>query len=347
VTALRIHIKVAARIHSASLFMIAALALLALPSRADCHIRVRVVVVTTFQTGDDNNPVAGEFGHWVLYLPLPKTIPFPQGYHHLRYNPELQVLGIVTGEGKSHAAASIMGLGMDPRFDLSKAYWIVAAIAGVDPNQGSVASTAWARFVVDGDLGYQIDAREIPPGWPTGYVPLGRSSPYEAPSQPFNSNGVQQVCQLNGSLADWAFRLTQNIHLPDDSTLQQIRAGYPNYPNALKPPFVLEGDDLAADTFWLGNLFNTWAERWMYYWTVNKGSFACRILRTPASARRSDFCPKPAAPIEIASWCFEAPATTPCSLAARLPPNFWPMTIRACPASTKPSMTFTRSAMSS
>ena len=74
-----------------------------------------------------------------------------------------------------------MGLGMDPRFDLSKAYWIVAAIAGVDPNKASVASTAWAKFVVDGDLSYQIDARESPRGWSTGYVPLGRSSPYQGP----------------------------------------------------------------------------------------------------------------------------------------------------------------------
>jgi purine nucleoside permease len=89
----------------------------------------------------------------------------------LRYNPDLQVLGIVTGEGKSHAAASIMGPGMDPRFDLSKAYWIIAAIAGVDPKKVSVASTAWAKFVVDGDLSYQIDAREIPRSWSTGYVP--------------------------------------------------------------------------------------------------------------------------------------------------------------------------------
>ena len=81
-----------------------------------------------------------------------------------------------------------MGLGMDPRFDLSKAYWIVAAIAGVDPKKTSVASTAWAKFVVDGDLSYQIDAREIPRSWSTGYVPLGRSSPYQPPSQPFNSS---------------------------------------------------------------------------------------------------------------------------------------------------------------
>jgi purine nucleoside permease len=72
----------------------------------------------------------------------------------------------------------------------------------VDPNKASVASTAWAKYIVDGDLSYQIDAREIPAGWTTGYVPLGRSSPYQGPSQPFNCNGVQQVYQLNASLVD-------------------------------------------------------------------------------------------------------------------------------------------------
>ena len=133
-------------IQYAALFASAMPAFLSAPVQADDDIiPVRVVVITTFQFGDDNDPTAGEFGNWVLNLPLPQTIPFPQGYHQLRYNPELQVLGIVTGEGKSHAAASIMGLGMDPRFDLSKAYWIVAAIAGVDPNKASVASTAWAN----------------------------------------------------------------------------------------------------------------------------------------------------------------------------------------------------------
>jgi purine nucleoside permease len=259
-------------IHRVALLASATLAFFAVSAQADDRIPVRVVVVTTFQSGADNDPAGGEFGNWVQNLPLSDTIPFPQGYHHLRYNPQLQVLGIVTGEGKSHAAASIMGLGMDPRFDLSKAYWIVAAIAGVDPNIGSVASTAWAKFVVDGDLSYQIDAREIPQGWPTGYVPLGRSIPYQG--QPINPNGVQQVFRLNASLAGWAFQLTKNTMLPDDSTLQHIRAGYPAYPNAQKPPFVLEGDDLAADTFWLGNLLNTWAEKWISYWTVNQGRFA-------------------------------------------------------------------------
>src|SRR6202140_1729715 len=40
----------------------------------------------------------------------------------------------------ARAAASIMALGMDPRFDLSKAYWLVAGIAGVNPNEASIGS---------------------------------------------------------------------------------------------------------------------------------------------------------------------------------------------------------------
>ena len=29
-----------------------------------------------------------------------------------------------------------MALGLDPRFDLSKAYWVVAGIAGIDTEEG-------------------------------------------------------------------------------------------------------------------------------------------------------------------------------------------------------------------
>jgi purine nucleoside permease len=82
------------------------------------------------------------------------------------------------------------------------------------------------------------------------------------------------VYQLNGSFVDWAFQQTANLTLPDDANLQQVRAGWSTFPNALKPPFVLEGDDLAADTFWVGDLLNSWAENWMSYWTLNQGSFA-------------------------------------------------------------------------
>src|SRR5215471_5126306 len=234
-------------IQCTAVIAIATLTFLAVSLRADDRIPVKVVVVATF----DN-----ELQNWITNLPLAQALPFPQGYRPLYYNSKLQVLGIITGEGKSHAAASIMGLGFDPRFDLSRAYWLVAGIAGVNPNKASVASIAWANFIVDGDLSSEIDAREIPPDWSTGYVPLGRSSPYQGPPQPFTANGVQQGYRLSARLVDFAFGLTAHVVLPDDANLQHVRAGYPTYPNALRPPFVLKGDSLAADTFWIGDLLN-------------------------------------------------------------------------------------------
>ena len=142
-------------------------------------IPVKVVVVTMF--GADTGDRPGELRTWVEQLPLLEKLPFPQGYRDLRYNQEKGVLGIVTGVGSARAAASIMALGMDPRFDLGKAYWLVAGIAGVNPNEGSIGSAAWAEWVVDGDLGFEIDAREMPADWPTGFIPLGKAQPYEEP----------------------------------------------------------------------------------------------------------------------------------------------------------------------
>jgi purine nucleoside permease len=76
-------------------------------------VPIKVVVVTTFEVGDDTGDGAGEFQEWVEKLPLPVVLPFPQGYHHLRYNPEEAVLGVVSGEGPSRTASSITALAND------------------------------------------------------------------------------------------------------------------------------------------------------------------------------------------------------------------------------------------
>ena len=54
-----------------------------------------------------------------------------------------------TGGGVTNAATSVTALALDSRFDLSKAYWIVAGIAGVDPQDASLGSAAWAKWLVD------------------------------------------------------------------------------------------------------------------------------------------------------------------------------------------------------
>ena len=247
------------------------------PAAADSdRIPVRVVVVTTFEVEQDGKDLGGEFQAWTEQYPLPVHIPFPQGYHELRYNQADKVLGIVTGEGTARAAASITALGHDPRFDLSHAYWVVAAIAGIDPNVASVGSAAWAHYVVDGDLAHEIDAREIPSDWTTGYTPLGGYKPYQQPRPKANSINGQIVYTLNQRLQDWAYNLTKSIQLPDDDGLRKLRAAY-TQPTAQRPPFVLKGDDLAGGTYWVGDKLNTWAEDWVSYWTDGKGKFATTL----------------------------------------------------------------------
>jgi purine nucleoside permease len=233
-------------------------------------IPIRVVVVTTFEVGQDTGDAPGEFQNWVERYPLTATLPFPEG-RALRYNHEEQVLGIVCGVGKSHAAASIMALGLDPRFDLTRAYWILAGIAGIDPGKGSVGSAAWASYAVDGDLAYEIDSREIPPDWQTGIVPNDRATPYQQPVPAKQPGGPDQLFHLNEGLTSWAYSLTADIHLPDDANLKAVRAGYSAYPNAQKPPFVLKGDTITADRFWLGAGMAAWSEKWVAYWTEGKG----------------------------------------------------------------------------
>ncbi len=235
---------------------------------------IRVVVVTTFEIGNDTGDTPGEFQNWVEKLPLQTVVPFPQGYRHLRYNADKHVLGIVTGEGPARMASSITALANDPRFDVTHAYWLLAGIGGVDPNVASVASAAWAPHVVDGDLAYEIDAREIPPGWTTGYVPFNRSMPYQPPTPPVASDSGTNEFTLNAGLVDWAYQFSSaHATLPDDANLQQLRARYVGFPKAQLPPAIIKGDVLAAGTFWVGGLLNTWAENWVNYWTSGQGVF--------------------------------------------------------------------------
>jgi purine nucleoside permease len=261
---------------STALFAVAILIGLAAPGgarAAPAPLQVRVVVVTTFEFDRDAAHPSGEFHNWVRRYPLPIELPFPQGHRPLRYNATDHVLGIVTGVGKAQAAASIMALGLDPRFDLRKAYWILAGIGGINPNRASVGSAAWATHIVDGDLAYEIDAREMPADWPTGIVAYDRSRPFEQPAPPAESDNGILAYDLNAGLASWAFGLTRDLVLADDDKLRAARAGYHDYADARRPPFVLLGDTLTADRFWIGARMNDWAEKWVRYWTRDEGRF--------------------------------------------------------------------------
>jgi purine nucleoside permease len=246
-------------------------------------LHVKVVVVTMFERGEDTGDAPGELQFWVEREHLDQVIPMPAGYHHLRINKD-GVLGILTGVGNTRAAASIMALGLDPRFDLSKAYWVVAGIGGGDPADVSLGSAIWADHVIDGDLAFELDARDIPADWPTGYVPLRKATPYE---QPMHSDG--ELYTLNGDLVRWALQLTRNVPLVDNEKMSAFRSRFVNLPNAMKPPFVTRGDTMSASTFWHGSRMNDWANTWTRYFTGGKGNFMVSAMEDSGTMQALTF----------------------------------------------------------
>jgi purine nucleoside permease len=226
---------------------------------ASTRIPIKVVVVSMYENGKITGDDPGEFQLWVERDKLDRAFDFPMGEYELRMNDQ-GVLAICTGGGITNATASIMALGTDPRFDLKHAYWLIAGIGGGDPLDVSLGTAAWSRSVIDGDLLYEIDAREIPKDWPYGLLPLGAKKPND------KADGwtVDTISfPLNQGLARWAFALTKDHPVADSPGIAEFRAQFQGYENAMKPPFVTLGESLASSTYWHGERMNTWANDWV------------------------------------------------------------------------------------
>ena len=143
---------------------------------AEAKIPIKAVIVSMFENGEDTGDSPGEMQFWVERGNFDEKMDFPLGLRDLYYRKD-GVLLTCTGGGVTNAAASIMALGMDPRFDFTKAYWIIAGIGGADPADSALGDAIWAYWVVDGDLAYEIDAREIPDDWDYGFIALGAKKP--------------------------------------------------------------------------------------------------------------------------------------------------------------------------
>jgi len=234
-------------------------------------IEVRAVICTTWEYEKDGKDLFGELKAWKERSPLTETLPFPGGNHALHYDPKTHVLAVVTGMGSSRGAASVTALGYDPRFDLSRAYWLVPGTAGVDPKMASSGSVAWARWIVDGDYATEIDIRDVPAGWTTGMIPFGRTEPFQLPAPPAQSAMANMAYPLNVKLVDWAYGLSKDVKLADGPELVERRKLYSG--EGAREPFVLRGDTLTSVRFTYGGRRTDFARRWVDYWTGGKGVY--------------------------------------------------------------------------
>jgi purine nucleoside permease len=178
------------------------------------------------------------------------------------------VCELTTGMGKANAAASVADAIFGGRLDLSKAYFLVAGVAAIDPSQGTVGSVAWASHAVDFAISWEIDARSLPSGWTTGYLGIGTTSPTEMPGVLFGS----EVYAISGGLLEEALTLSKTATLGDDASAQALRALYASAP-ATEPPAVLGCDTTSSDTAWGGALLGARATAWTSLMTSGAGTY--------------------------------------------------------------------------
>jgi purine nucleoside permease len=250
--------------------LIPALIVASVPLRSD-PIPVKVAVVVTFEVGADKGDRPGEFQFWAERENWGQPVVVP-GLDHPVLTDGNGTIGVVSGT-TVRASNQIMALVMSGKYDFSKTYWVVNGISGVNPAAASIGSAAWARYVIDGDVAYEIDAKEADPSWPYAIMPIGSKVPNQKPARE-GWEPDAMAYPLNPSLVAWAFALTKDTQIPDTDGMKAYRATYVGYPEAMKPPFVLLGETFGSCRYWHGKAMTQWASDWTKLWTDDKGFFA-------------------------------------------------------------------------
>lgn len=184
----------------------------------------KVVIISMF--GPEQNV-------WIEPLNLYNNLTLPglsPVYPEAHCNADYSICQVTTGEAECNAGPTIAALAYNPLFDFIQTYFLIGGIAGVNPYYGTLGTAGFARFAVQVGLEYEIDAREMPSNWTTGYFAFGTTEPNQYPTTWYGS----EVYELNVNLRDRALSLVKTP-LNDSTDAMAFRQLY-NFAPANQPP---------------------------------------------------------------------------------------------------------------
>lgn len=233
-------------------------------------IAPKVMLVSFFQPEADvwwnNLPSSGHGNLLDQNISLALLSPSPN-YSAVHCTASGEICQITTGEAEINAATSISGLLLSSQFDLRSTYFLMCGIAGVNPKLGTLGSVALAKFAVQVALQYELDAREMPQNFTTGYLAYGTNYPDQYPQDSYGT----EVMELNEALRDTAYDLATRATLNDSATTNVYRAKYHGdgdmYAAATQSPSVLKCDTATSDVYYSGTLLSEAFENTTRIWT--------------------------------------------------------------------------------
>ncbi|XXH02947.1 zinc-finger protein [Hypoxylon texense] len=188
-------------------------------------------------------------------------------FPYVHCNEQGEVCQLTMGEAEINAATSMAALVFSDLFNLTKTYFLLAGIAGVNPKLSTLGGVALSKYSVQVALQYEIDAREMPDNFSTGYLPYGAYAPDDYPSIIYGT----EVFELNEDLRDVAAELAQQAELVDSADSADYRARYVTdsgmYAAATADPSVVRCDSATSDVYYSGTLLSEAFENTTKLWT--------------------------------------------------------------------------------
>ncbi|KAL6802982.1 purine nucleoside permease [Trichoderma sp. SZMC 28013] len=221
------------------------------------RVTPRVLIVSLFDPEADvwyeNLPKSGLGDLLAMNISVPGLSPLFPAVH---CTAEGTICQVTTGESEINAATTVNSVVLSGMFDLRKTYFLIAGIAGVNPKHGTLGSVAIAKYAVQVALQHELDAREMPPNWTTGYFSYGTFRPGQYPTILYGT----EVFEVNEALRDAAYGYASKVRLEDSADARAYRkryaAGGPSYAMATRPPSVIKCDSATSDVYYSGHLMS-------------------------------------------------------------------------------------------
>ena len=209
---------------------------------------------------------------WTDNLSLTENITLPglsPLFPHVACNTEGSVCHFTTGEGEINAASTAAAVILSDKFDLTETYFLIGGIAGINPYTGTLASVGFAQYAIQVALAYEIDSRQIPSNWSTGYFLYGSTEP----DQPAQNVYGTELFELNTNLRDAVIGYTDGVQLNDSDVAAAYRTKY-DYAPANEPPAIFYGDVATSDVYFAGTLLSEAFGNITEVWTNGTGKYA-------------------------------------------------------------------------
>lgn len=221
--------------------IIASLLGIALAAPVSKKISPKVMLVTGFTPEAD---VWTPFNFTEQY----PVVGFMPEYENVTCTASGDICSMTMGQAELGDSLAIAALWLSPDFDLSKTYFIVNGIVGINPKLATEGGVSVSRYVVEFEMGQSLLGSDLPANF-SGLTLFSEftGDPYKYP----DVSGTE-VYELNNDLIDRFVNVTKNVTLAEaPKSVQDYRKRY-IYKAARHAPEIVRCDTVSAMTYWAG-----------------------------------------------------------------------------------------------